>query len=233
MTDQTQTLNADGQKTTDAAEQTTSPTPAADTTALTAGDAKQQQETADTTALTGDAKPAEGDADATSQNKDTKTEADKAKSQVPDKYEFTAPEGSTLNEGSLAQFSEVSREIGLSQEQAQAVITKMAPVIAAQSVEAVRAAQAEWKASQLTDSEFGGEHLAANLGIARKALQAFGTPELTQLLNQSGLGDHPEILRAFYRAGKAISEDTFVSGNMGRAQTDPASVMFPSMKTSA
>lgn len=233
MTDQTQTSNADGQKTTDAAEQTTTSTPAADTTALTGDAAKQTQTTVDATALTSDAQKTDGEADASKKEGSTKTDADKAKSQVPDKYEFTAPEGSTLNEGSLAHFSEISREIGLSQEQAQAVINKMAPVIAAQSVEAVRAAQAEWKAAQVTDKEFGGDQLAANLGIARKALQAFGTPELTQLLNQSGLGDHPEILRAFYRAGKAISEDTFVSGNMGRAQTDPASVMFPSMKTSA
>jgi hypothetical protein len=43
----------------------------------------------------------------------------------------------------------------------------------------------------------------ANLGLARQALQRFGDDELRQLLNRSGLGDHPAVLRAFARAGRA------------------------------
>jgi hypothetical protein len=62
------------------------------------------------------------------------------------------------------------------------------------------------------DKEFGGDKLSENLGVAKKALDAFGTAELRSLLNQSGLGDHPEVIRFMYRAGKAISEDRFVGG---------------------
>jgi hypothetical protein len=69
--------------------------------------------------------------------------------------------------------------------------------------------------SSKTDQEFGGEKLSENLSVAKKALDAFGTPELRKLLDDSGLGNHPEVIRMMYRAGKAISEDRFVGGSPG------------------
>lgn len=230
MTDQTATTNADnGTKNTDADTQQKPPaTTNADTTALT-GEGKEQTST-DTTALTG-----EGKVDET--KTETKDEGEcgdaKAKSQVPEKYEFKVPEGVQLDEAALGQFSEAAKELGLSQEHAQKLVDKMAPVLANRTVEAVNAASAEWVEAQKTDKEFGGEKLAENLGVARKAMEAFASPELVTLLNQTRLGNHPEVIRAFYRMGKAISEDTFVSGNPGQAAKDPASVLFPTMTKSA
>jgi len=60
-------------------------------------------------------------------------------------------------------------------------------------------------------------------------MDKFGTPELTKLLNASGMGNHPEIIRAFYRAGKAISEDSFVGGSRATAPVDPSKRMYPTM----
>jgi hypothetical protein len=54
--------------------------------------------------------------------------------------------------------------------------------------------------------------------VAKKALDAFGTAELRSLLNESGLGNHPEVIRFMFRAGKAISEDSMVTGNKGEAR---------------
>jgi hypothetical protein len=54
--------------------------------------------------------------------------------------------------------------------------------------------------------------LPENLAAAKMALDTFGTPELRTLLIETGLGDHPEMIRAFVRAGKAISEDTLAMG---------------------
>jgi hypothetical protein len=73
------------------------------------------------------------------------------------------------------------------------------------------------------DKEFGGPALAENLSVAKKALDAFGTAELRTLLNESGLGNHPEIVRLFFRAGKAISEDRVVTGSTGQAKAGPKS----------
>jgi hypothetical protein len=55
--------------------------------------------------------------------------------------------------------------------------------------------------------------------VAKKALDAFGTAELRSLLNESGLGNHPEVIRFMFRAGKAISEDSMVTGTKGEAKS--------------
>ena len=148
---------------------------------------------------------------------------------VPEKYEFTMPENVQMDEGAVNAFSEFAKEAGLSQEAAQKMIDKMAPAMQARQAEALNAARESWGESSKTDKEFGGEKLNENLSVAKKAMDAFGTPELRTLLNESGLGNHPEIIRAFYRAGKSISEDRFVpSGAGGRTGgKDPASSLYP------
>lgn len=68
----------------------------------------------------------------------------------------------------------------------------MGPTLASRQESQVKAIRQEWVASAKADAEFGGEKLAANLATAKKALDTFGSTELRTLLNQSGLGDHPE-----------------------------------------
>ena len=40
----------------------------------------------------------------------------------------------------------------------------------------------------------------ADLSDARDAIRAFGSPELSAVLNQTGLGNHPALVRAFAKA---------------------------------
>ncbi len=123
-------------------------------------------------------------------------------------------------------FSEVAKELNLTQDNAQKVLDKMAPVIAARQVEQLQAASAGWADAAKADKEFGGDKLAENLGVAKKAMDAFATEELRALLNESGLGNHPEVIRMFYRAGKAISEDSFVSGQGGKSNQGDARRLY-------
>lgn len=134
------------------------------------------------------------------------------KSGAPDKYEFQAPEGQTFDNAVLDAYSEVARELNLSQDDAQKLLDKVAPVMQARQQEQIEAVRNEWSELSKTDKEFGGENLNANLAVAKKALDAFASPELKTLLNEAGLGNHPEIIRFMYRAGKNISEDRIVTG---------------------
>lgn len=134
---------------------------------------------------------------------------------APEKYEFVAPEGKEYDQEVIESFSEAARELNLTQEAAQKMLEKMAPKLADRQNEQVEAIRSEWTAQSKADKEFGGEKISENLAIAKKALDAFGTPELRTLLNDSGLGNHPEIIRAFYRAGKSISEDGYVGASQG------------------
>ena len=89
-----------------------------------------------------------------------------------------------------------------------------------------------WAESVKTDKEIGGEKLAENLAVAKRAVDTFGSPALKELLTPTGLGNPPEVVKAFFKAGKAISEDGFVRGapKAPATESDLAKSLFPSMK---
>ena len=156
-----------------------------------------------------------------------KAEADPAKPEgAPEAYEFKTPEGVTFDESVIGSFSEVAKELNLPQDKAQLVLDKMAPVLAERQVAQFEAVKAQWAEASKTDKEFGGDKLSESLATAKKALDTFGTPELRTLLDESGFGNNPEVIRFMARAGKAISEDRFVGGRASPAQNSGAQSLY-------
>lgn len=150
--------------------------------------------------------------------------------EVPEKYDLKAPEGVELDTAAVEEFTAIAKELKLSQDDAQklaGIAVKMQQRQAEAHVNTVR----QWEAESRADKEFGGDAFEPNLAVARKAIDTFGSPALKDMLNATGLGNHPEVLRAFYKAGKAISESTFVQSG-ARAPTgtrDPAKALYPDM----
>lgn len=141
-----------------------------------------------------------------------------------------APEGKEFDSEALSAFSESAKEAGLSGEAAQKMLDKLAPVLEARQLQQIEATRTSWATAAKADKEIGGDKLPESLSTAKRALDQFGTPALRELLDSTGLGNHPEVIRAFARAGKAISEDKVVGGAAKKAApTDPAKVMFPNM----
>lgn len=168
-------------------------------------------------APTAEVKPAEGDAAA--QEAAAKAAAEAATKPV--EYDLKLPEG--LVKGDLMDsLKEFAKEKGLTQDEAQKLAdlgVKQAQGFVAQLAEAQKTQTAEWATATQTDKEIGGDKLPENLAAAKKALDSFGNPGFKKLLNESGLGNHPEIVRFMVKAGKAISEDgRLVTG--GAAQVD-------------
>ena len=136
------------------------------------------------------------------------------KTGAPEEYEkFNAPEGQEYDDQFVKAYGDVAKELNLSQEDAQKLLDKVSPVVRERQQAQIDAVKQGWLDNSRGDKEFGGDKLEANLAVAKTALDKFGTPELKQLMNQTGLGNHPELIRFFYRAGKAISEDTYVGGH--------------------
>lgn len=186
--------------------------PATDTTVLTTEQQAAATADADTSAA------ADAAADTTSDGKPDS---------VPDYEPFQVPEGMTVNEELLGEFKATAKELKLSQEAAQRLADIQVKALSKQAEQVARV-RGQWLEQTKTDKEFGGEALAENLGVAKKAMDAFATPQLRQLLNESGLGNHPEIVRAFVRVGKAISEDgRVVTGSKSGIPADPAKRLFP------
>jgi len=150
---------------------------------------------------------------------------------APGKYDFKAPEGKEYDAAVLDTFSTAAKEANLTQDAAQKLLEKVAPVLADRQHEQVEAIRNGWLESAKTDKEFGGEKLQENLGVARKALESFGSPELRKLLDDTGIGNNPEVIRFMFRAGKAISEDSFVSGAPSSKNTlDPTTILYNNTK---
>ncbi|WP_304642455.1 hypothetical protein [uncultured Parasutterella sp.] len=146
------------------------------------------------------------------ENPGTKEEAPQQRT-APEKYEpFSFGENPAIDPTQIEQFSTAAREAGLSQEQAQKVLDSLAPSVATKlRADLVRQA-GEWLKASEADPEFGGAAFEANKGIAVSAYQKLATPELRDILNNSGLCNHPEVIRLFYRIGKMTSQDSGVKG---------------------
>lgn len=163
-----------------------------------------------------------GDNNQSSQTNEVSEDNSVPTKQVPENYEFKDPEGQHFDGEVIGAFSDVAKELGLSQEEASKVVEKMAQKLAERQSHNIEAVREEWVESARTDKEYGGDKLGENLAVAKRALDQLGTPELRTLLNESGLGNNPEIIRFMFRAGKALSEDTHVGASQGAGRSKEA-----------
>ncbi|EHD2107710.1 peptidase [Salmonella enterica] len=171
-----------------------------------------------------DDKPTDGDNPADKpDDKEQKPEG------APEKYEFKTGEGVDLDTEALKDFEPVARELNLTNEQAQKLVdlygTKIMPMVQQQQAEAWQKTTEQWAADVKADKEIGGDKLTGNLSVAQRALAQFGTPELKEYLEGTGLGNHPELVKAFIKIGKAMSEDGMVDGS-NQGQRSAAEVLY-------
>ena len=170
-----------------------------------------------------DDKPADGDKPAEKpDDKEQKQEG------APEKYEFTAGEGIELDTEALKDFEPVARDLNLTNEQAQKLVDAYPKILAGVQQRQAEAWQKQtegWAETVKADKEIGGDKLTANLSAAQRALDQFGTPELKEYLNATGLGNHPDLVKTFVKIGKAMSEDGMVDGS-NQGQRSAAEVLY-------
>lgn len=147
---------------------------------------------------------------------DKQDDKGEAKTGAPESYDFKAPEGVEQLDTQLVEtFTPLAKELGLSNEQAQQLVN-LAPQIqqrmAQQQAESWGKQLEAWVGEVKADKDIGGSNLPATMASAQKVMQQFGTPELKAALEQTGMGNHPELVRLFAKVGKAMGEDSFVAG---------------------
>lgn len=161
------------------------------------------------------------------------TETKPAATGEPVEYEaFTLPEGVEMDSEVLDEFKPIAKELGMDQEKAQQLVnlgSKIAAKVQQHSIETWRKQTTEWSDKARADSEYGGKEFDANLGTALAAVEKFGTPELKTILDESGFGYHPEVVRFMYRVGKAISSDTGLVNGTKPPKANKLSAMYPTM----
>ena len=191
-------------------------------------EAGQQTATEQTTAQTSDQQT-------TTQATNQQAATTETKAGAPEVYEFKAAEGQTLDPEFVKGYSEVARELDMTQEAAQTMLDKVGPILAQRQAALLAQVRAEWANASKIDAEFGGAKFNENLAIAKQSIDKFATPEFKKMLDETGLGNHPEWIRYCYRVGKAFSPDNFEGGHKegGASPKDfnsMASKLYPGQK---
>lgn len=175
--------------------------------------------------------PQEGADGADQTATDSDDAADGEGAGAPEAYEdFTLPDGMDMDQESLAQFTETAKGLDLDQAKAQQLIDLAAQhterVVAKQG-EAWAAQRAEWREQAKADEEIGGRNADASRAAAKRAMDRYGDDDLKSFLRDTGFGDHPGLLRAFARMGKAIAEDSIETSGQQGTSRPLASAFFP------
>jgi len=154
---------------------------------------------------------------------EVKAEEVEAKPEPEIEYTFDVPEGMEFKAEQIDEFKSVAKELKLPADGAKKLLDLVVKREQAR-VEQHQQMVSEWADAVKADKELGGDKLANTLSIAKKAV-ALGPPELKEVLNASGLANHPAIVRWAFSIGQALSEDTHVSGSATSVQ--PKSSFYP------
>lgn len=174
---------------------------------------------------------------------------------VPEKYDLKLPDNAILDASVLERTAATARALGLSNEHAQKMLESVHQEAATARQVAVDAAmkahqpggaewikqETAWRDAVLQDPELGNgkpELVTQAIESSKKVLSKFGSPELGQFLETSGLGSEPAVLKFLSKLGKAMGEGAIVngppaSGARDNSEEGRANRMFPSMAPKA
>jgi len=199
-------------------------------------------------AASGDGDGEGGGEDGGDTDKDDKTEA---AAEVPEAYELKVT--SKDDEGKdveveidtelLAEATPIFKDLKLSNEQANALAPlalKVQERFAAQQADAHEALKTDWAKEVKADPDIGGKNWKETEALVARALDTFGAPSqlddagnetnpFRKLLNDTGLGNHPVMVRMFREIGDKVGEGgECVRGDKGaQHKPDRLQVLYP------
>ena len=132
---------------------------------------------------------------------------------APDGYDFELGDGEQSDE--VADFKNVAHQLGLTNDQARNILgiyNQISQNDMAQEDEQFEQMNVEYL--QDIQSEWG-DSFNKNAELARRAFTDFASEELMDVLRETGLSNHPEMLKTFARIGQVLSEDNVLPGTRG------------------
>lgn len=168
------------------------------------------------------AKGAEGTTDADKAAAAAKAAADAAAAKkAPDKYELALPKDGLVDAADLARIETLARENDLPNDVAQSMLETTNAFLAEQA--------STWAKELESDKVYGGEKLAETEKLTQAFLDKFapkGTvygDGLRKMLGR-GVGSNLYVVAAMANVGRAMQEDTPVSGAPGGGGDKPKSI---------
>lgn len=158
----------------------------------------------------------------------------------PEKYDYSLvelPENYCYNEELLNEFNELAGKYNLSQKSANELmsmavkLTKLmgdnySKTLADQNRQKIN----NYKQMLNTDSEIGGANLNKTMYTANLAYTEFANDSVQQVLAETGLNCHPQIVKMFYNIGKRMQNDTLYGLNSPAVlKENREDILFPTM----
>ena len=126
---------------------------------------------------------------------------------TPDQYELNGT-------GDMAQnFRNQAHQLGLSQKQASELMNWYSEVqsgVDSSDDEDFAKEQVQWVAD--LQKEWGDSYIK-NTKLAERAFRQFGSEDALEVMNATGLGSHPALVKMFSQIGQFLAEDGQLTGN--------------------
>lgn len=140
--------------------------------------------------------------------------------QTQDPYAaLVLPENSSISAHTLTLLKQQAAEIKLPLESLQKWVEQENNRLQQEREQRAQAEQEKVRKWAQETQKIYGASWQEEVSCAVRAADAFGGPELRQLLEDTGLGNHPVIVRTFAEVGKRMAEDVLVTG-VPNASTD-------------
>lgn len=142
----------------------------------------------------------------------------------------TLPEGYSVDPVLLNEAAPVFRSLGLTNDQANRLMPlaiKVQERLVEQHNDEFDVLKADWARQARNDPRLGGANWKQTERLLSVALDAAGAgkgSEFRNLMDESGLGNHPAVIRAFRKIGEALSR----KGTSGAPfKKDTAQILYP------
>lgn len=137
-------------------------------------------------------------------------------SSIATAFELEVPKDGLLTKDYVAQFQKDAIAAGLSKDEAKDLLDTQYRAVknySDRSNQSVETAKQQWKEASRADPEIGGENFNRTAELSRRVVDKFGNDAFRKLLNETGFGNYPEVLRFFSKVGSAFSEDQLRPGS--------------------
>lgn len=147
--------------------------------------------------------------------------------------DLKVPKDSNISEAQVEKIAELSTKHKLSTEAAQEILNTQADAqddarddvlasIESQHEESIKT----WVKDVKSDTELGGAKFNETSEYAQRAVKKFGSEKFIEILNETGYGNHPEVVRAFARIGRAMSDDKLITGSPAKQSKSLEDIIY-------
>jgi len=124
-------------------------------------------------------------------------------------YDFQLNESPLLSKEITSKFINKAKQIQLNKDQAKEIYNLWNDMIA----QDLNKSKSEIEKSEVVLKQEWGDNYDLNMAKAIHAAKKIGGDQLISLLDNTGLGNNPLLIKAFHKISKAVEEDKFIGVN--------------------